>query len=402
MSDHPRDPAPHARPPADVPDDWAALARQLAGEPPAADDAADVARASAARQWMAAHPDEAARLAEVDALARTHLAPPPSAPVDVEAALARVQRQAFPGSTVRAPSRPAVTSPPPHVRPRPAWATRPRRLVGTGAALTAAALALFITRQRPTAVDPAPTTLAVSRITAVGQRDSLRLSDGTRVVLGPATRLDVPAGYGRGERTVTLDGEAYFAVVHDAARPFTVRAGPAVVRDLGTAFVVRGSHADRVTVAVTEGSVRLETAPPADPAQPGPAQPPARPRRDSSASVLLRAGDRGLVDRPARTPGATPPAARVSRLAPAATPGDELAWTTGRLVFRDAPLDEVSDALRRWYGVELRVTDPALAGRHLTANFRGEPIGEVLRVVGLALGARLDRRADTVFVRATR
>jgi transmembrane sensor len=391
MSDHPPGPAPRARPPADAPVDWDAVARQLAGEPPAADDAADGARARDARRWMAAHPDEAARLAEVDALARTHLAAPSTPPVDVEAALARV-KQAFPAAAV--PARPAPS--------RPAWATRPRRLVQTGAALAAAGLAIVVVRQRLAPVDPAPAVLAARHATAVGQRDSLRLPDGTRVVLGPATRLDVPAGYGRGARTVTLDGEAYFAVVHDAARPFTVRAGPAVVRDLGTAFVVRGSHADRVTVAVTEGSVRLEAAAPAESGQPETVQPPVRRPRADTAGVLLRAGDRGLVDRPRGAPGAGPLAARVSRLAPAAAPDDETAWTTGRLVFRDAPLAEVSDALRRWYGVELRVTDPTLAGRHLTANFRGEPLGEVLRVVGLALGARLDRRGDTVFVRATR
>jgi ferric-dicitrate binding protein FerR (iron transport regulator) len=69
------------------------------------------------------------------------------------------------------------------------------------------------------------------------------------------------------------------------------------------------------------------------------------------------------------------------------------------LVFRDAPLAEVADGLRRWYGLTLRVTDPALVGRTLTASFQGESVDEVVRAVTLALGARADRRGDTVVVR---
>jgi transmembrane sensor len=140
-----------------------------------------------------------------------------------------------------------------------------------------------------------------------------------------------------------------------------------------------------VAVTVTEGSVRLSA--PAERA-PGDGAPVAQ------AGVVLRAGSRGVVDR--RT-GAD--RGFVARLAGTAGAADDTAWTSGRLVFRDAPVAEVAGALRRWYGVALLVEDPVLARRHLTATFRGEPLPEVLRVVGLALGARLDRRGDTVLVR---
>jgi ferric-dicitrate binding protein FerR (iron transport regulator) len=38
---------------------------------------------------------------------------------------------------------------------------------------------------------------------------------------------------------VSVEGEAYFDVVHDARRPFVVRAGPLVAQDLGPKFTVR-------------------------------------------------------------------------------------------------------------------------------------------------------------------
>ena len=71
----------------------------------------------------------------------------------------------------------------------------------------------------------------------------------------------------------------------------------------------------------------------------------------------------------------------------------------GRLVYHDAPIAEVRADLRRWYGLELRLTDSALDARHLTATFEGESADAVLRVIGLALGADVERRGDTAVVR---
>jgi transmembrane sensor len=75
------------------------------------------------------------------------------------------------------------------------------------------------------------------------------------------------------------------------------------------------------------------------------------------------------------------------------------AWVEGRLEFEDAPLAEVQNQLRRWYGVELRVVDSALAGRHLTASFRDEPAPRVLEIIALTLGARVELRGDTALLR---
>jgi hypothetical protein len=79
---------------------------------------------------------------------------------------------------------------------------------------------------------------------------------------------------------------------------------------------------------------------------------------------------------------------------------DDLAWTRGRLVFRDAPLAQVAADLRRWYGVRLEVADSSLLARHLTASFDGEPLDRVLDVISLALGVTTQRSGDRVVLRA--
>src|SRR5919107_4622478 len=57
---------------------------------------------------------------------------------------------------------------------------------------------------------------------------------------------------------MALEGEAYFDVVHDVKRPFTVHAGQMVAQDLGTRFTVRLYPEDAgARVVVREGRVAI-------------------------------------------------------------------------------------------------------------------------------------------------
>jgi transmembrane sensor len=219
---------------------------------------------------------------------------------------------------------------------------------------------------------------ATNYATLVGTRDSVRLADGTRVILGPASALEVPGDFNDERREVRLRGEAFFEVRHDDARPFTVHTAAGSVRDVGTAFVVRDGADGRVTVAVTEGVVILHP--------PGVAADTLSAVR--AGGVVLRAGDRGTL-----VPGGRAMAAR------GASTSADVAWTRGRVVFEDAAFQDVAAELQRWYGIHLRAADSALMDRHLTASFGSEPPDEVLRVIGLALGATVERRGDTAHVR---
>ncbi len=82
------------------------------------------------------------------------------------------------------------------------------------------------------------------------------LADGSIVTLGPLSTLRYSTD-GTG-RDLQLTGLGRFRVVHDATRPFVVRAGNATTTDLGTDFVVRAYREDStVEVAVSTGRVRI-------------------------------------------------------------------------------------------------------------------------------------------------
>jgi transmembrane sensor len=359
MSDRTPDPGP---PTEQV--DWEALARYLAGE-------SSGAEAEAMHRWLDAQPDRAELVAALDRSMK-RLAYQPPRDLDVEGALRSVRARRDQADLRAPPNR----TPP---AARHTFASTPTRwtVLGLRAAAVLAAVAvgaglLWQTTRRDESGRDAPAVMAQMFTTAVGERDSLRLSDGTRVVLGPGSRLAVDQGYGSAHREVGLRGEAYFDVQHDGAHPFTVRAGNGIVRDVGTAFAVHSDPGDGVRVVVTSGAVVLKAG---------------NARADSG--VVLRQGDRGMLHA-----GGHIVAER------GALTEEDLAWTRGQLVFRDAPLVQVKADLRRWYGIELRVADSTIADKHVTTTFDGEPPQRVLEVLALILGADVELHGDTAVLRA--
>jgi transmembrane sensor len=136
-------------------------------------------------------------------------------------------------------------------------------------------------------------------------------------------------------RDVYLDGEAFFDVVHDEARPFAGYAGGGVARDVGTKFNVRAyPETHGVEVVVMQGSVSLHRVPQAGIV---PVTGVEATTVSDVDSVLLAAADFGRVSVTGRvtTRHGVDVAAR-------------LAWLDGRLVFKDTPLrDALADLSRR-------------------------------------------------------
>lgn len=71
-----------------------------------------------------------------------------------------------------------------------------------------------------------------------GQRVNMTLVDGTDVWLSPLSVLRISNGFNLEDRLVELDGEGYFIVKKDEAKPFIVRTNKHDVRVLGTRFNV--------------------------------------------------------------------------------------------------------------------------------------------------------------------
>jgi transmembrane sensor len=322
--------------------DWAIVDRYLAGE-------ATPAERAAFERWAAAHPNdhaliEAAR-AELDPARELADVPDPVA------ALARAERQLR--------SRGIVVG---ARLMRSRWVGAMRAAV---AAVVIAAIAGLGAHYRW-----GESITGRSYVARAGQRLAVTLRDGTQLTLAPDSRLDVPMDYTTGHRSVRLTGEAYFAVVHDATHPFSVRAGDLVATDIGTQFDVRADADDRaVRVAVTEGSVDIRTA------------------RRAAGMSPLRAGDVAtLTD-------------RVLSITRGIDATRYTGWTRGELAFRDVPASEALRELGRWYDVDVTLADPAVREALLTASYSAaDPLDGVLDAIGRSLGERVELRGRNVTV----
>jgi len=338
--------------------DWDAIARYYAGE-------STPDEAAAVRRWLEAHPAEASALGSLnDATALLANATPPG--LDVEAALKRVVERRDAPDVIPIDGRAARRTPAHATVAARRW--QPIALRAAAAAVLLIGTGVWWHSQRTGGYTP--TSGAQTFATNVGQRDSVRLADGTRVLLAPESRLTVAVGYGTRVREVELTGEAYFDVRHDEARPFVVHAGGADIRDLGTTFTVHAIGDQGVRVAVTSGSVSLAPA-----------------KASPNDAVVLHPGDAGTVAVGGRM--------LVER---GGTTEPDTAWTRGRLVFREAPVSSVRAELRRWYGIDL-VVDSTFAARHLSMTFDGETADRVLEVIALSLGAEVQRQGNTAVIK---
>jgi transmembrane sensor len=336
------------------PDEWERIARYLTGE-------AGSSEAEATRGWIESDPHrvKVVRLLEsvIASASRED-----SSDIDVESALSHVKSRIIEPQVI--PLAPRLAS---------AGADRsfPALLRVAAAAIIIIGGTMLWQSVRDSRDDAADRTFA----TSVGERRQVVLADGTKVLLGPTSRLVVSStATDNGDRLVVLDGVAYFSVVHDSAHPFTVKAGAIVIQDVGTAFSVDNDDSAGTRVVVDSGTVAI-----------GPAA------GDHDRDAVLNARDRATVDMKG-----------IVVVERSVVSDEDLAWVEGRLVFRDAPLILVGAELYRWYGVRLRVADSSLANLHLTASFSGEPVDRVLNVIALSLGARIERQGNVAILhRAT-
>lgn len=84
------------------------------------------------------------------------------------------------------------------------------------------------------------------------------LEDGTTVTLQPTAKVAYPYHFSRDKREVYLEGEAFFHVTKNPARPFLVHSGNLVTQVLGTSFTIRPDKAtNKMMIAVKTGKVAV-------------------------------------------------------------------------------------------------------------------------------------------------
>lgn len=200
--------------------------------------------------------------------------------------------------------------------------------------------------------------------TGNGQRATITLPDGSIVTLNVASRLDVPADYAAGHRTVTLTGEGLFTVTRHQEAPFTVVTKATTARVLGTTFLVRDYVTDTAaTVAVRDGKVAVHSV-------------------VLTANQQLQSNQHGLI--------------QLGQVDPST-----FTFASGVLSFDGVPLRDAIVMLDRWYDTDIRLGDPSLNSRQVAGGFTAGSLSNLTESLELMFNVRVvrDGRVLTLYPR---
>lgn len=193
----------------------------------------------------------------------------------------------------------------------------------------------------------------------LGKTETIALSDGSKILLDADSQVRVKLT--GGERRVWLDrGRAQFEVSHDARRPFSVVADGHAVVALGTRFTV-DKVGRSLTVDLVEGRlVGFDT-------EAGYRSAANHKRLADAANYTFVAGHR--LQWSGNGNGAT--LASISA-------DDAMAWTTGRLVFVDAPLRDAIETVNRYTAKPLEVDDGVRGDLRVSGIYRAGDVNAFL------------------------
>lgn len=172
--------------------------------------------------------------------------------------------------------------------------------------------------------DDVPTERYTINIPA-GKSYQITLPDGTQVWLYANSKLTYPIAFIDHERSVYLEGEAYFKVAHDASHPFVINTDNVEARVLGTELNVSSYKNEPAHVALITGKVVVSGKGGGKPVKLQPGQ-----------GVTLQ-GEGFCV-------------------AEENMEGYEF-WRNGYIYYDDTPLDVVARAVGRWYNVSVVFDD---------------------------------------------
>lgn len=190
-----------------------------------------------------------------------------------------------------------------------------------------------------------------SVFTAGKEEKKIELNDGTDIQLAAHSSVELAAGYGKKNRSVTLKGSGYFSVKHSKKLPFIIDAGPIHIKDLGTKFDVKTTE-DTIFVRVDEGivviydnkgmKITLQA--------------------NESAHYVIASGD-----------------LKLDVLA------ENLKKQYKTILLDNQRLEDVVDLLNKTYKVAIRIDNPALKNCRITTEFLNEDLDTILMVISQTL-----------------
>lgn len=215
--------------------------------------------------------------------------------------------------------------------------------------------------------------LPLHEITAArGNKSHIVLPDGTHVWLNADSRLSYSQNFGHNNRTVKLEGEAYFDVTKQAESPFVIELNNHMkVRVLGTAFNLSAYKQDsKVETSLISGSLEVEYS-----------------LGETTQKVLLKPMQKLSLQKTTQSEETT--GVQMTPLEyydEGSKVIKEVVWKENKLCFDATPFEEVAQQLERWFNIQVILKDESLKQKLFTAYITAEDLLEVMDAMSKSAG----------------
>jgi len=185
-----------------------------------------------------------------------------------------------------------------------------------------------------------------------GQKASLILPEGSKITMNSNSRITYNSHYNQKERRVTLKGEAFFKVVHNAEKPFIVQCEEVNIMVLGTTFGIKAyEDENNISVVLNSGKIQLVT---------------------PNEKIEMSPNDRIIYNRTTHQTSLEKVNAQ-----------DYTDWSKNRLRFENETLDIIMKAISRMHNINIILDDSDIKNQRFTGTIDNTNIESAMHAITL-------------------
>ncbi|MBO9592229.1 MAG: FecR domain-containing protein [Niabella sp.] len=212
--------------------------------------------------------------------------------------------------------------------------------------------------------------------TTKGSKSKMKLPDGSIVMLNANSRLSYDEMFKGNTREVTLTGEAFFDVTHDASRPFIIHTRAGDIRVLGTEFNVKTLDNGFFETALIRGKVSI------------------RLKEHKDEDIVLMPGQKLVI----RTKEKQSAPVKIVPLTIKDSLVAETSWMKNQLFFDDRPLVEIAEELEQHFGVQIIFQSDKTKQFRYTGSYNDTDLDQILQLLKLSRPFRFHRDKDIIVI----
>ena len=236
----------------------------------------------------------------------------------------------------------------------------------------------------------------------VGSRSNIMLSDGTSVWLNAGSKLSYSTNFGDDDRTVHLEGEAFFEVKQSKKHPFTVMTSQLEVVALGTSFNVKSYPGeDIIQATLVSGSLKInrsnyrlkEEGLILEPHQ-------QITYYKTTGELLSEAKGHELEDSEPEIKQIRDPKPELPRVILSRGVDPELftSWKDNKLIIDNEPFESIAVKLERRFGIKIIIKDEEIRNKRFKGRFEEITMEQALNALKFASPFNYHMQNDTIFI----